>query len=900
MKKITLQINQKEYEASDGETILDVTKKNNIHVPTLCHWGLLSPFGQCRMCVVEVDGNLGPVTACNAPVWDGMDVVTESDSIAELRKNNLKLILGNHPNDCMTCEKTGNCKLQNYAYQFDVHAEWSQQTIRKFPELPNNGVIEWDKDKCIMCTRCARTCGELQGSYALGFKANGFTAIGTPSSTNISKEGDCELCGQCIDACPVGALQELSVKGKGRPWQFEKTRTTCTYCGTGCNYFLNVKDNKVVSISPTFDAPVNDKGSLCVKGRFGYEHIHHKDRITTPLIRKNGKLEEASWDEAISLIAEKFTEIKKKHGPDSLGFLSSSRCTNEENYIFQKLARMMGTNNVDNCARVCHSASVSGLAACYGSGAATNSFDQIRDTDLLLVIGANPYEAHPIVGLKIKDAIKNGTQLIVGDPRKTQLAEKADVWLNLIPGTNIALLNGIIHVILKEGLEDKEFIKKRTEGFEALKKGVKKYTPEYVSGITGVAKDRIIEAAKMYAKADKAMIIYSLGMTEHTTGTYNVMSLGNLATVTGHLGRSNVGINPTRGQNNVQGACDMGALPNKYVGYQSVDDEKSQKKFEKAWKTKLDNKLGLTCTEMDVEMNKGKLKGYYIFGEDPAMTNANVNFVKAGLKKLDFLVVQDILPTETTELAHVVLPGSSHAEKDGTFTNGERRIQLIRKAIEPLCGKADWETICMVAKALGIKNMEYESPSEIWDELASVAPMFAGVSHERCNPDGIQWPCPSKDHPGTQIMYEEKFNRPNGKAKFNFKDHIPSAEVPDDKYPLLLSTGRRRQHYNNGSMTTRSATIMDQWPEESLELNPFDARMLNIQDSEKVLASSRRGKMEVKVLLTDRVQPGFTFLAFHNRDAMTNLLTNDKLDPICKIPEYKSCAIKIEKLNGHK
>ena len=344
----------------------------------------------------------------------------------------------------------------------------------------------------------------------------------------------------------------------------------------------------------------------------------------------------------------------------------------------------------------------------------------------------------------------------------------------------------------------------------------------------------------------------------------------------------------------------MGALPNKYVGYQSVDDEKSQKKFEKAWKTKLDGKLGLTCTEMDVEMNKGKLKGYYIFGEDPAHTNANVNFVKAGLKKLDFLVVQDILPTETTDLAHVVLPGSSHAEKDGTFTNGERRIQLIRKAIEPLCGKADWETICMVAKALGIKNMEYESPSEIWDELASVAPMFAGVSHERCNPDGIQWPCPSKDHPGTQIMYEEKFNRPNGKAKFNFKDHIPSAEVPDDKFPLLLSTGRRRQHYNNGSMTTRSTKIMEQWPEESLELNPFDARVLNIKDSEKVLASSRRGKMEVKVLLTDRVQPGFTFLAFHNRDAMTNLLTNDKLDPICKIPEYKSCAIKIEKLNGHK
>ena len=899
MKKIKLQINHKEYEASEGETIIQVTKKNNIHVPYLCHWDLLKPFGQCKMCVVEVDGNLGPVTACNTPVWEGMSVITESDNITELRRNNLRLLLANHPNDCMTCEKTGNCKLQNYAYQFDVHAEWSQQTIRKFKEMPNNGVIEWDRDKCIMCTRCSRTCAEIQGSYALGFKAGGFTALGTPNKTNISKEGDCELCGQCIDACPVGSLQELSAKNKGRSWQFEKVRTTCTYCGTGCNYYFNVKDKKIVSISECFDAPVNNKGSLCVKGRFGYEHIHHKDRLTTPLIRRNGKLEEASWDEAITLVATKFKEIKDKYGPDSLGFLSSSRCTNEENYIFQKMGRMMGTNNVDNCARVCHSASVSGLAACYGSGAATNSFGQIPDAELLFIIGANPYEAHPIVGLKIKDALNNGAKLIVGDPRRTQLVDRADTWLNLIPGTNIALLNGIINVIISEGLEDKEFIKKRTEGFDELKKGVEKYTPEYVSGITGVAKDRIIDAARMYAKTDKAMIIYSLGMTEHTTGTYNVMSLANLATVTGHLGRPHVGINPTRGQNNVQGACDMGALPNVYVGYQAVGDEKAQAKFEKAWEVKLDDKKGLTCTEMDIAMNKGKLKAYYIFGEDPAMTNANVNFVKSGLKKLEFLVVQDILPTETTEFADVILPGSSHAEKDGTFTNGERRIQLVRKAIEPLGGKADWEIICLVANALGINNMNYSSPSEIWDELASLAPMFAGVNHEKLEGDGIQWPCPDIDHPGTAIMYTEKFNRPNGKAKFNFHDHIASAEVPDDKYPLILSTGRRRQHYNNGSMTRRASTIFNKWPEESLELNPFDARRFNITDSEKVLASSRRGEMEVKVHITDRVQPGITFLAFHNRDALTNLLTNDALDPVCKIPEYKSCAIKVEKLNGH-
>jgi predicted molibdopterin-dependent oxidoreductase YjgC len=368
--------------------------------------------------------------------------------------------------------------------------------------------------------------------------------------------------------------------------------------------------------------------------------------------------------------------------------------------------------------------------------------------------------------------------------------------------------------------------------------------------------------------------------------------------VTGHLGRSNVGINPTRGQNNVQGACDMGALPDKYVGYQMVDDKEAQAKFEKAWGVKLDGKKGLTCTEIDFEMNKGKIKGYYIFGEDPAMTTANVDFVKSGLSKLEFLVVQDILPTETTEFAHVVLPGSSHAEKDGTFTNGERRIQLIRKAIEPLCGKADWETICLVANALGIK-MDYSSASEIWDELASLAPMFAGVTHKKLETQGIQWPCPDIDHPGTTIMYTEKFNRPNGKAKFNFNEHIASAEVPDDEYPLILTTGRRRQHYNNGSMTRRSSTIFNQWPDETLELNPYDARRFDIKDSEMVLASSRRGEMEVKVHVTDRAQPGITFLAFHNRDALTNILTNNKLDPVCKIPEYKSCAIKVEKLNGN-
>lgn len=903
MTSVNIQINGKPAVAEEGSTILENARMNGFYIPTLCYESRLSPYGGCRMCLVEVDGFPGPLTACTTPVQEGMKITTDSPALHELRKSNLRIILANHPNDCMVCQKSGECELQELAYRYNLgDVAWETGKFRKYPISDDNPMIQWDRNKCIMCGRCVRACAELVNDYAIGFDSRGFQCtVNTPFREPL-QQGLCEFCGTCVSVCPTGALLEKEAVGKGRVWEYQRTLSTCNYCGTGCQmyYHKNPRTGRIDRVTGAASGPVNN-GLLCVKGKFGFEYIHHPDRLTTPLIKKNGKHVEATWEDAISLIGQRLNEIKEKHGPDSIGLLSSSRCTNEENYLMQKIARAaIGTNNIDNCARICHSPSVAGLSAAFGSGAATNSFEHIFDADVLFVIGSNTTEAHPVVGMKVKQAVARGAKLIVGDPRRIELVNFgfADLWLNLLPGSNVALLSAMMNVILEEGLEDKEFIAKRTEGFDEFRKGIAKYTPEYAAKYTGVAPESVREAARMYAGAENAMIIYSLGMTEHVQGSENVMYMANLALLTGNVGRPGTGVNPLRGQNNVQGACDMGALPNVFVGYQKVADPAARAKFEKAYGMKIKPEPGFVSTEMfQRHIPEGRVKAMLILGEDPAQTEPNTLHIRKSLEHLEFMAIIEIFPSETTKYADVILPGASAVEKYGTFTNGERRVQLVQKSIEPLAGRADWQTLCDIAGALGCP-MNYSHPSEIWDEIAQLAPMFGGMDYERMKYTGLQWPCPSKDHPGTTTMYIEKFNTPSGKGIFNFREHRGPAEMPDADYPLFLTTGRRRQHYNNGSMSRRNRGILEVWPEETIEINPADAGKLGIADGEIVRVASRRGSVEVRARVTDRSQKGVTYMSFHYDTCLTNIVTNDALCPIAKTPEYKACAVRVEKLGG--
>ncbi|MEW6087888.1 MAG: formate dehydrogenase subunit alpha [bacterium] len=898
MQKVTLTIDGKTCFGKEGRTVLEVALENGINIPHLCYDPRLEAYGGCRMCLVEIEGMRGMVTSCTVKVKEGMKVVTDNELLHHHRVMVLKLILANHPFDCMICSKSGDCSLQELAYNLGIeNIEPFQKEERNFPLTVDNPLVELDRNKCIHCGRCIRICNEVVQRDVLSFAKRGFNTVVTTPIYRSFEESDCEFCGQCISSCPTGALTEKPSKGKGRTCDIKRVRTTCGYCGTGCNFYLNVniKGKKVVKVTSCFEGPVNN-GNLCVKGRFGYEFIHHPDRILKPMIRKNSGLQEVSYEEAINYTAGRFLELKKKYGPDSLGAFSSSRCTNEENFLVAKLARaVFGTKNIDNCARVCHAPSVTGLSACFGSGAATNSFDQIEGADVLFITGSNTTEAHPIVGLKVKRALRKGVKLIIADPRKIELVKRADIWLDLRPGTNIALLNGMMNVIISGKLQNDKFIRDRTEGYEALKETVKKYTPQYVEKITGVDRNKIIEAAKLYAKAPKSMILYSLGMTEHVTGTYNVMSMGNLAMLCGHVGRESTGVNPLRGQNNVQGACDMGALPNVFSGYQSVEDPVVRSKFEKIWGVSLPDKKGLQSTKMIEAAHEGKLKGLFILGEDPCHTDPNMNLVRKSLENLEFLVVQELFPTKTTEIADVVLPAASFAECNGTFTNGERRIQLVRRAIPPLCGRENWQTICDLSTAMGYP-MHYNHPSEIMEEVAFLSPIFAGVTYERLADKGLQWPIPDRKHMGTCTMYEKAFNFPAGLGKFNAIQHKDPAEMPDKKYPYVLITGRRREHYNNGSMSRRNKGIFELWPEETLEINPEDAEKLKISDGEYINLISRRGKVKIKASITERAKEGRFFTSFHFIDTLTNTVTNSVFDPLAGTPEYKACAVKVEKI----
>lgn len=897
---ITLTINGKKYEAREGSTILDVAKANGIDIPTLCYMKGVSDIGMCRLCVVEAEGYDRMLAACRTKVKDGMVLTTESEILDKHRKETLELVLSNHHQDCMSCAANGYCELQSLCNRYGVeHASHSGSRVKieqKLPLLDANPYIAYDPSKCIHCQRCVNVCNQIACNGTLSNGRSGtYHIVEAPFGEDYKKTG-CESCGNCASVCPTGALT-LKREHAYREWEVKKVLTTCPHCATGCQFYLCVKDNKIVNVEPAPGPSNNNR--LCVKGRSGsFDFIHSKDRLTKPLIkdRSTGEFKEATWEEAISYTAERFMELKEKYSSGSLAGFACSRSANEDVYMVQKMVRTcFGTNNTDNCARVCHSASVTGLAKTLGSGAMTNPIHDItHDVDCIMLVGSNPEEAHPVVGMQIRRAVKDGTRLIVVDPRDIGLAKNSDIHLKLRPGTNVAFANGMMHVMIKEDLIDHEYIEKNTEGFEELKAIVEKYTPEKVGEICHIDPEKLVEAARMYATAKKAPIIYCLGVTEHSTGTEGVMSMSNMAVLCGKIGRSGCGVNPLRGQNNVQGACDMGAMPTDYPGYQKVDNEEVRKKFEKAWGVELDPKPGLKATEVFPAAIEGKIKGLYICGEDPIVSDPDTHHIIKALESLDFLVVQDLFMTKTAEYADVVLPGVSYAEKEGTFSNTERRVQRIRKAVTSEGDmRPDTDILIDLMNAMGYKQ-PYLTPAEIMDEIASLTPSFHGISHARLDAgETLQWPCPDKDHPGTPIMHVGHPAR--GKAYLYPAEYRESQELPDDEYPFILMTGRILYHYNAAAMTSRSKGLMDIAGEGFIEVNHKDAERLGIINGERISVKSRRGEIKAVARVGRKVSEGETWMPFHFPDSPVNMLTNAALDEYARIPEYKVCAVQIIK-----
>lgn len=907
---VTIYLDGKEIKAYEGETILQAALRNGIEIPNLCYYRRVSHTAACRLCIVDIEGRPSGIPSCTTPVEEGMKITVFSEKLERIRRTILDLALSNHNDDCISCVKDGSCELQDLAFRYNLGKKerlfppiWEE--LDKTSDFSSQ-ILDYDASKCIQCNRCLKACYEIQGKGILSFVNRGIkTTVGT--GFDEWKDSKCDGCGECVQICPVGALTSKPHYGhlkRTRTKDIENmTTTTCPYCGVGCQLDIATKTlptqteptKTIIKVYGANKAP--NYQSTCVKGRFGLNFITHPDRLKKPLIRKNEKLVEVEWDEALLYTIEKLWHIKKTKGSDAIAGLSSARCTNEENFIFQKFFRsVIGTNNVDHCARLCHASTVAGLAAAFGSGAMTNSIEELEHADVILVTGSNTTETHPVIAKYIKRAVLfRKAKLIVIDPRKIDLVRYSTLWLRQKGGTDVAWISGMMNIIMEENLHDEAFISNRTENFEALKDILPKYTPEKVEEITGIPAADLIQAAKIFANTDKGTIIYSMGITQHSHGTDNVKSLANLAMLTGNIGKESTGVNPLRGQNNVQGACDMGALPNVFPGYQKVVDRKSLRKFEKAWNTKLSDKIGLTVIEMMNAICEGKIKAMYIMGENPMISDPNTNHVREALESLDFLVCQDIFLTETAQMADVVLPVCSFAEKEGTFTNTERRVLPIQKVVEPTEGaKEDWKVIQALAQGMG-SFWEYTSVSDIVEEINRLVPQYAGITWQRMK-DGerLQWPCYAVDHPGTKFLHQGKFTR--GKGLFSAVEYLPSKELPDDEYPFVLSTGRTLFHYHTCSMTRRTKALPEYIKEAYMEICKEDLEKMGVQNEEKVIVSSRRGSIEIKTKETEKVKEGNVFIPFHFAEAAANVLTIDALDPAAKIPELKVCAVKIEKL----
>ncbi|MDA0195119.1 MAG: formate dehydrogenase subunit alpha [Bacteroidetes bacterium] len=902
--KNTVFINNEEHAFEQGEMILRLLRRvlGDDPVPTLCDAPNLEPFGSCRVCSVEValkqDGPKKVQASCHTPVMANSYIYTHSEKINRIRKNIVELVLTDYPKEKFEEANPSQNELKKVAAQVginmsDVRYQPGKKNLNRTPD-ENHAYMRASMDTCINCYRCIRACDEVQGEMVLTMEGRGFDNKVVMGMNEGFKESDCVSCGACSQACPTGAITDIYASKFNDATKTE--RTVCTYCGVGCNLDVATKDGDIISITAPYDSEVN-QGHTCLKGRYAFQFYNHPDRLKTPMIRRDGTLQPATWDEAYDYMTEKFTQIREANGPDAIAGISSARCPNEENYLMQKFIRaVIGTNNIDCCARVCHSPTALGLQRAFGTGAATNSVKDIQYTDCMMVIGANPTDAHPVTGAKMKQAAMKGTKLIVIDPREIALARYADYHLQLRPGTNVALLNMMMYYIISEGLVDKDFVDNRTEGYEDFVSNITNLDLDKMEEVTGVDRNLVREAAICYATAPNAMSFHGLGVTEHSQGTFTVMQIADLAMLTGNIGRRGVGVNPLRGQNNVQGAADMGAQPHQGAGYMDVTNPTFHKQYETFYGVDLPEHIGYKIPEMFDAAIAGDLKALWIIGEDVVQTDPNTDKVKRALTSLDMLIVQELFMTETALLADVILPGASFLEKSGTFTNGERRVQRVNKVLEPIEGtKADGQIIVDMMNRMGYKQADY-APDTMLEEISQIVPFFKGITWEGLGKNGKQWPVP-EDGSSTEIMHVDQFKR--GKGKISYFDWKESKEIEDNgsEYPYIITTNRELEHYNCGAMTRRTNNVQI-LTEDVLLINPKDAKDIKVKDGEMVCVTSARGKVDIKAKVSNEVKPGVMSTTFHFPEIMVNLITSDVHDSEAKCPEYKVVAAKVRKSKG--
>ncbi len=903
-----------EISVPEGTSIMRAASMVGIDIPSLCASDNLDAFGSCRLCIVDFEGRkgFGYPSSCTSPLNNGMKVITKNNHLESLRKDLLEMYISDHPLDCNTCSSDGDCDLQTQADNHDLlknnHLLPSKYT---FDDSCNhlgadvdssNPYFNFDTEKCIVCSRCVRACNEVQGTFALSLESRGFESKIKPGIAENFFDSECVSCGACVQACPTGSLIEKSVVEKGMP--NETVLTTCAYCGVGCSFKAEVKNNDVVRMVPYKDGKAN-KGHSCIKGRFAWGYAKHQDRIMKPMIRDKitDDWKEVEWEEAIQFTAKRFKDVQSQYGINSIGGITSARTTNEEAYIVQKLIRTaFGNNNVDTCARVCHSPTGYGLKQTFGASAGTQHFESVQSADVIVVIGANPTVGHPVFASQMKKRIRQGAKLIVIDPRKTDIVEsphiKADFHLPILPGSNVPLINAFSHVAVVENLIDHDYIKNRCEeaAFNDWVEFIKdnSNSPEAAEKPTGVKADIIRKAARLYALGDKSAIYYGLGVTEHSQGSTMVMGMANLAMATGNVGFIGAGVNPLRGQNNVQGSCDMGSFPHELPGYRPIEDDIARSVFEKKWNVEIQKEPGLRSVNMFDAAVGGKFKGIYVQGEDFVQSEPNTQHIEAAFQAMECVVIQDLFLTETANFAHVFFPATSFLEKDGTFTNAERRINRVRPVMKPLTGKHEWEITQELAKAMGYE-MNFKSSEEILEEIAELTPTFTGVSFKKLDELGsVQWPCNESAPLGTPIMHVDEFVR--GKGQFMITDYVPTTEVANRKFPLLLTTGRNLVQYNVGTQTRRTHNNL--WANEDvLEIHPADASARGIDSNSLVLLRSRKGETTLKAIVTEKIPAGVVYTTFHNPETGANVVTTENSDWATNCPEYKVTAVEIEPAN---